>query len=353
MTTYVTYQCSTCRRFKDIALDTVRALPNKCTITKGCSGFIIAVSETQNNKPTLPVAGVEDWYARSTSKIVVQRKKKNDFISVNASANDGLVFAIQADLETQLPDYLDVEITQRRAEDVSFQEFEFSSKVVSASFSGKDSFGKILRFDAVAIAEDRVSVRLNGVQVTPTLTPNTVVFSSPLPINSQISIRVLSEKQSIDKKIRMFKNSLQTPAAVRGSWSNVQSVDMFNSGQFKKWWIYSIDSLGAIGLGKFKIKNLGVSNDAVLLLSHPPHGEIDRYLTLVVPLPNVIADFNLIRSSSNNVVIDMVDVAKIFPPIIVDPDTSIILSVFLQPVNLKKDEALPPIFTSSHIIGPV
>jgi hypothetical protein len=54
MASYVTYQCSVCRRVKDSLKDDTRAAPNQCTITKGCSGRLFKIGESSTASTIAP-----------------------------------------------------------------------------------------------------------------------------------------------------------------------------------------------------------------------------------------------------------------------------------------------------------
>src|SRR4051812_42732938 len=96
MTTYVTYSCTTCRRTKSFAKDNKRASPDHCTITKGCTGRLSPVSEQAEAQRASPLAGVDDWYARGTTRTVALEEAVEDDFELSTSASGGLVLAVKS-----------------------------------------------------------------------------------------------------------------------------------------------------------------------------------------------------------------------------------------------------------------
>ena len=353
MTTYVKYQCSLCRRLKDIEEDNVRVMPNKCIITKGCQGILTILSKSSTTSPIIPEAGLQDWYARGTVKVAKAIEPPPHPINIVTSSAGALVIALKD--AQNLPDFIDVEIVQQRAEEVSYQEFVFKPAALAAVL-GKDVSGRILRFDELAIAEDRVIVRVNGIQAFPALTPNALTFNSPLPQGSLVSIRVLLEKQIIERRIRMLKNSLQTSGGFRGSWANIRTVNRYFYGTWSKWHVYSIDTLSTLGFGQIMIKNVGFDTEVMLLLAKKPYGGIDRCLDFIIDLDTVSSDFLMNRTLPASLVIDKAFINEIYPPLSLALNESFIeadkLSIASSAITVDLASDTNSL-VSSKIIGPI
>lgn len=182
MTLYTTYQCSICRRKKDIIKDDKRAIPNLCVITKGCGGRLFPVGETTSASATAQVAGLTDWYPRGTAfnadSIEIEVEKPPVKLSTTSTAS--ITVAVSFASGVTPPQELSATLTQRKIEDISFQQYIFNTSKPSNIFSGRDSTGNNLRFDTTAIYQGRVFVLVNGIPKFNgedlILTPNTVTF---------------------------------------------------------------------------------------------------------------------------------------------------------------------------------
>lgn len=317
MTTYIKYQCSVCRRNKDIERDPLRAAPNKCTITKGCAGILIAYDQTSIPVPVAPIVGAEDWYPRGQTKVQVTPVASEETVSLATSENGALVMAVQADLESSVPDFIDIELLQRRVESVATQDYTYRPTVNTTVFTGRDANGKILRIDSAAISDGRVEVRVNGVlSETAVLTTNTVTFPSNVSAGSVVSVRVQLEKETVERTLRLTRNSLQTPTASRGAWANVDSFFRYDAGTFKRWWVYSVDTLTGLNVGKIKVISTGTVLESMLLLAHAPFEGFDRYLDFIVPTEPLLDDFLLsLEMSSNSLIVSKSLVEEIYPPL--------------------------------------
>ena len=358
MTTYIKYQCSVCRRTKDVEQDNIHVSPNKCTITKGCLGILLVLEETKIQEPVLPVAGLEDWYPRGQTRLQRQPATPIPPVRVATSASGAFVVAVKTENANALPESFDIVFLQRRSEQVAFNEYSFRTTEARSVFSGRDSNGKILRIDSTAISENRVIVRVNGViSTTATVSVNTVTFPAAQPVGTLVTIRVQLEKETIEKTITVTKNSAQTPVISRGSWSNINFVSKFNNGTYEKWWIYTADVLAGIGIGKLKIDSTSLTGyPMMLLLAHTPFSRVDRYLDFVVPLDHLFDDYYLTLPSSDSasLVIDRSSIAEIYPPLMLTPTASFITADELQTTasSAVVTDDVNEILVSSKILGP-
>jgi hypothetical protein len=356
MTTYITYKCSVCRRQKDIEEDTLRALPNKCTITKGCSGILLKIGKKNRGEEVEAVAGVEDWYPRGTKKYTTATVEPIETANLATSNGGAFVVAIREG-EFDPPDFLDLVLLQRRTEAVAYQEFAYKATTNQTVFSGKDLNGKILRFDSTAISENRVLVYLNGVPTLDvTLTTNNVEFTDGVQAGSSVRIRVQAEKEAIERTLRVTRNSLQNPVLSRGSWANVDYVDRFEEGPYKHWTLYSADILSGIGVGKIKIVDTDINGPMMILMAHSPYENADRYYDLVVDVDPLKEDFllSLESADSNSLVVNRGAMVELYPPLIIPT------AAFITPDTVEteassavvSDDDTIVLLKNSKIIGP-
>lgn len=357
MTTYIKYQCTVCRREKTLEEDKLRVTPNKCTITKACSGILQVLGTTAVPINSTPVEGLEDWYAsgsRSTSQSTASTEMA---VGIATSDVGAIVLAVREQDEGALPSTIDVTFEQRRSENVSYSEYTYRPTSATATFTGKDSSGKILRIDAAAIAEERIQVRVNGVLTTDfTATTNTITLSSPAPAGSVVSIRVQAEKETITRTVTFTRNRQLVPTVARGSWANVDLIRKFTNGVgYETWWAYSVDNTFGFGVGKLKVVSIDTSRDSVLVLAHTPFTNFDRYLNFVVPAENLMGDFPIsVDSQTRELTVDRSLVVEIYPPLrlqadsFIDPEPRVPESssaIVTDDINvlLKGDKVLGPV----------
>lgn len=362
MTTYIKYQCSICRRTKDIEEDPVRVAPNKCTITKGCGGLLLAVEKTAIQNQTLPVAGVEDWYPRGEIRTVATRTTEQETVGLATSATGAFTIAVRTTTPNILPATLTLQLIQRRTENVAFQEYVFKPTVSGTVFTGRDANGKILRIDSAAIADDRVSVRVNGVIQTPALSTNTVTFATPVSAGSNVTIRVQVEKDTIERSVTLTRNTEQTPTLSRGAWANVnvvyrqEGVGPDSKVGLTSWYLYSSDALAGLTVGKLKIGFSGITLPTMILLAHAPYRSVDRYLDFVLPVENINDDFvlEMETSSAASLVVPRSLVVEFFPPLLLYPSGSFIVPDSMETTTSSavNTDASTPVLTSAVILGP-
>lgn len=357
MTTYIKYQCTVCRREKTLEQDTLRVTPNKCTITKACSGILQVTGTTVSPINLTPVAGVEDWYADGSRTNSSNTASSEMAVGIATSEVGALVLAIKEQDEGSLPSSIDVTFEQRRSENVKYSEYTYRPTSATTVFTGKDSSGKILRIDSAAIAEDRIQVRVNGVlTIDFTATTNTITLATPAPIGSVVIIRVQAEKETITRTVSFTRNSQQIPSVARGSWANVDLIRRFTNGVgYETWWIYSIDSTNGFGVGKLRLVSIDSSREAMFVLAHTPFTSFDRYLNFILPPENLMGDFPInVESSTRDLIVDRSLVQEIYPPIrlqadaFIDPESRVTESssaLVADDINvlLKGDKVLGPV----------
>jgi hypothetical protein len=359
---YINYKCTVCRRTKAIEWDSLRALPDHCTITKGCQGRLSPQGDTKVPAPVPTLDGVTDWYPRNQVTEEQKPPLHPDQIDLATSKQGALTIAVRGASESVLSDSITLRLLQRVGEDIKFTQYTFKPQSVTSTITGKDVNGKNLRFDTAAINEDRVQVRVDGIpRPETTLNPNTATLSAPIFPGSIVDILVYSAPINVEQSIVLTRNGLGEMTDTRGSWMNVKAVEVFeiNLGARTKWWLYTADNLSGISVGKMKVINLDNAGDqAIVLTAGFPYSSHERSLTHYVPLVNLYADFNLgmvTSDATQKLVVDWKDVVEAFPTLQVNASqgfiqadtkvTSASSEVVIDDTNTR--------LASSKILGPV
>jgi hypothetical protein len=285
------------------------------------------IGETSTAEVTPPVAGLTDWYPRGVSNVVVPADIATQPFSLSTSSTGIVTVAIMAAQSwVAANQQVVLRLIQRRTDDVTYQQYQYTLTAASNTVSGKDTNGKILKFSQAAIDEGRVFVRVNGVDSIPadfaSWVPNIVTFSNILPIGTAVEVTVYSQKATIARDLLFTANQDATITANSGSWGNVNwAEDNFGA----KWFVYSCSTVSSLpNSAKFKVDGiydaLGttlVSSPAVFLLASSPFENVDRYMNYNVDISLLKADFNL--STSENTFMELnADanfVREIFPPL--------------------------------------
>jgi len=311
MTTYVSYQCSVCRRTKDILQDNVRVQPNQCTITKGCRGLLYKIGETSIASPVDPVSGLTDWYPRGERVTTPTSAPSEQKVSLSCSDNGALTLAIlMTDAAAIAYPTLRLQLRQRLSADVPFVEYVFNLIADEQIVSGKDSTGKNLRFDQNAINDGRVQVLVNGVTRSSgagatdyQASPNVITFNTALDAGTVVVVSVFGIAPTTTQVLQFTANYSVINASSVGSWSNIRWVDEYDpqtgllrSTNGERWWLYTCTALGDLSIASLLniVSVNDQTDDAVIpgvlgeiehvrfLIANPPHGSTDRYLDFYV-----------------------------------------------------------------------
>lgn len=354
---YIIYQCSVCHRKKDILKDNRRAAPNQCTITKGCEGRLFNIGETITPEMIAPMPGLEEWYPRGQTKKNVQNVRPQETIFSLSSSNSGAMAVAVLEFQSIMPTTLEIRLAQRRTEDVAYRQYTFKTKTASSvRIEGRDQNGKNMRFDQEAILEDRVFVRVNGIQIsTMTMTPNRIELAESAPINTLVDVIIYDERSIIEKTITLIRNKSMVPSSSRGAWNNIDYVIKKTVTGDLKYFIYTIDSSASIGIGRAKITSIEPAAEAMILLSSPPHASVDRYLNFVIPISNLMFDYYLI-STSTGYITDKPIVNEMYPPLQLVPGNNLSFiepDEFVETITPNSGESIEPKLVSKTILGPL
>lgn len=371
--TIQTYQCTICRRLKRAELDNVRAIPDQCTITKGCKGILNPVSGTPYVPPTKDLV---DWYPRNKKPVIRVAEEEQPRVSMSCSPNGMLTIAmLLTDAEAFAYESLSIEFNQRLSSDVSTIEYNYLTFVTTQVISGRDLQGKILRFDQTAINEERVQVKVNGVgSLTAQLSPNTVTFSPPLPPNSVVEVVVYATSPSTKVYMQFVLNHFANFAANSSAWTNIRWTEDVIKVPGKKWWVYSATSYGSASasaflqltqiVGKDSSDNLTLLSSSSLgfdnarfLLAAPPYGNADRYTQFYLSAAQMASDYKMQTAIATppTAYVEYDTLIEAYPPLVLSHDTSVSFSSYIEPdQNTAEGSTLSvPILTGNKIIGPV
>jgi len=365
MTLYVTYQCSICRRKKDLVKDDKRAIPNLCIITKGCVGRLFPTGETNSPTPTAQAAGLTDWYPRGTefAQETTVTEAELSPIKLSTTPAASITVAVLFESPATPPSSLVASITQRKIEDIAFQQYIFNAQTPRDEFSGRDSRGNNLRFDSAAIYEGRVFVLVNGVAKFSgedlTLTPNTVTFNSYVPAGSVVNVGVYVERNSVQRTLNFVRNDFET--VFQGSWHNIRHVTLPPFGD--KWVLYTCSEIGEFTtssrarLDKFESQP-GIQvplSDIKFLLASEPYGFLDRNYNFVVNADELGQNFCITAKleSLNELYIEAQFVKELFPPLSLTsqiPNSSFITDDSYEGAAVTNE--IIPSLISKKVIGP-
>lgn len=390
MNRYITYQCTVCRRTKDVERDDKRAIPSGCTITKGCGGTLFKVGDKGYAEQTPPVAGVTDWYPRGTNPLPATAKPEPEYVEFNSSSSGAIVLAVKmTEAQASAVSSLTLKMQQRRVETIPFTQFIFrifktetvtqpgQEEVKTTVVSGRDSQGRNLRIDSTAESEGRLRVRVNGVErtdytVTATGQASSISIPGELTPESVIDIIVLSEKEVEEKELTFVTNRTIVVNDLSGAWGNVRWVDRLNpllsEPTEERFWLYTCTSTASLP-SSARIKIVGLYNDtelfdpqrAVFLLASTPYSHVDRYLGLVIPLQVLQEDFKILTSnkSSRDFTTDKTNIVSIYPPLRIKrgytPQSQSLTSADVIPENSGTipTDSSTVLLTSTFINGPI
>ncbi len=328
---YITYKCTVCKRSIDLLRDDSRVRPNYCVITKGCSGTLSAVGEADIGEilPDKDDPTLVDWYPRG-SKPTPSTVQPDPSFPISTSSTGIISVALKEQQPTR--ESFILKVLERKVESIPYVQYIFRLANEASTVSGRDSQNRNLRFDQLAIDEDRIIVRVNGVERTTaageiTLTPNLVTFSDDLSVGDTVDVYVYADKESVEKNITFLVNSKVEITNNTGAWANIRYVEDVSNGvnAVNLWWCYTASNLQVISRSS-RIKVIGLFEsdgvtpilaDFLFLLASSPYYGVDRYLNFVV-LPSVVSNDFLLKSSDvspRELIVQQSLITEIYPPL--------------------------------------
>ncbi len=315
---FITYKCTVCGRTKDIQQDNTRAFINQCIITKGCTGTLYKIGETSVATTTPLVEGLVDWTPRGTTIVPAAKDAVAENVDIISSSLGAITLATP---EVLTANQLVMTLTQRLVTDTSVTDYLVQLASDTTIVSGKDSKGRIIRFDQAAIDSGRVTVFVNGVQremgttaLDFQLLPNTVIFNSIVAAGSKVVINVFAAIQTRDHTLSLVRNtSLDSDTT---AWSNVGYVlSLSNEGLTNLYTYTALSTSGLPNNAVFKLSSVTADGapipltSTVILLATPPYENVDRVMSSTLKLSNLTGDFSLqttgdtgtLQTSSDNI----------------------------------------------------
>lgn len=366
MTVYVKYQCSICRRIKDEIKDDLRVIPNSCTITKGCEGQLAKIGESLVQEPTNPVAGLTDWYPRGQKQTAVTNSTTALLQSFTTNGDGSMTLFVDS-TKVQTVNHLVLTFEQRKIENVAHQQYFYQVGSATTIITGKDSTGKILRFDQTAINDNRVVVLVDGVQRYQgalanefVLTPNTITFNTAILPGSVVDVSVFQEKTTLTVQLTAFKNSIRPRKS--SSWGNISDAN-FNNVNYT---IFTVNPAANIIPGS-RLKLLNIKDDADNLvldtpdlnhaffgLASTPFESTDRYYATILTAKTLSDDFEVLceKTFVNELLVDSMLLTDIYPPIEIPYSSYLIEDQYRSSAAIIFDTSLARL-QNSIIIGPV
>jgi hypothetical protein len=267
-------------------------------------------------------------------------------------------------------------------EDVGYQQYLFKPTIATPTVSGRDVTGKNMRFDALAINEGRVFVRVDGVsRFVGTsaneiqLTPNIITFNTPLAAGAVVDVLVYAEKNTIER-ILTFNANLTTAISVNsGSWENVSYVKTYGASGIldaESWWLYTARSVSGIGSssrmkleGVYDAANTALFTGSQLakvrfFLASSPYENVDRYLNFVVEASKLHETFALSSVMTDKIELfaDAHSQVELYPPLQLYMSSNPLISSFTKNDTITTNTNIPTDTSSvkksgTKIIGPV
>lgn len=329
-----------CRRQRDLPADSVHALLNQCTITKGCPGRLFPVGERASARQPEAIAGVEDWFPRGARSPGQPAPPAPEPVDISCSRGGALVLALRLSPTTweQIIEEVTVALEARRIDNVAQQQFNYRVSAPTTTISGPDLTGATLRFDAAAILEGRVQVRVNGalrqVGVDFTLAPDIVTFTAPLVVGDVVNV-VVYQEQVVHVKSFKFRKNEQLTGVISSAWENVRFCEQ---GTFRslppgrdRWFTFSAGPATYQHLAlssRLKLRAVSWQGGGVapaelaarvqFLLATPPYGGVDRALNRVVSGKELSEDFLMVvtgQEGNKRLAAEARAVKEIFPPL--------------------------------------
>lgn len=323
---YVKLQCSVCERQKNVLWDSIRAVPDRCTITLRCTGRLYEVERLNNiDIATTPETGVEDWYARGTPVNPVLAVG-DEWTSTATGQTKQLVIGVRAPTPPGPTATLTLPLAIRTAASKTFRQYVYRQEGSIASVSGVESGveKKVLRYTSTGPSPDVVEVYVNGIKreqglgpdqfqlydATPTTpaAPNTVVFNTAVSSAGVTQVDVIVSRpvtQDISQLI-LQRVIYDEQRVGTGAWENVDAVE-FNGDTYYLFYVDVLQTtqltLNTVLYPSGNITTLvdagptafPVWTDLIMVLANAPYTYMDRALFSVVRLSEIDGSEDVLR----------------------------------------------------------
>ena len=355
MKKYLRVTCSVCKRSIDQLVDTTHFLTDKCVITFKCEGRLFPVEYRSNaGIATAPQVGITDWRPRGStvSGTSTIADSEPTFINTSTGSLGQIVIAasaIPSDTLAGRPsgpivDAIDLVLAVRSDAPKAYRQYIFRVEGSFATINGVESGleKKVLRFSIT----DTIEVYLNGVKLeqginpenftidngtfSSNVPPNTISFNTPIALSgiTQVDVVVSAAAQTSTIPLRLLRQQSDESRLTLGSWENVDAVQSVINSSVKTLNLYSIDLEEATTLklntimtvASAKIGNTTLDLSQVfILLAREPYSQLDRYLSLVVPLSSLGFDRDYLKyfvvDGKSVVYIPQTAATSVYPPL--------------------------------------
>jgi hypothetical protein len=333
MNTTRAYKCTVCNKIKNIQNDPIRAVPNSCTITLGCTGSLNLLDTQGKNVQD----SQSDWVARGQNTSTITSVTSEPIALMSVSSNGALTLAVKmSDAEALNAESLNVKFEQRRTESVKFAQFTFMASASTNTISGKDNRGRNLRIDSAAVTDGRIRIKVNGVTREDfTVTPGqnaSVQFTTAITLGSTVDIFVYFEKEVEERTLQFVPNWKLSVNSLAGAWGNVKWVflpDKVTKAE-TKYWLFTATSTASMLPSSYarlvdivRIETNNPTTTAVqlenteFLFSKKPFSHFDRFIWGTLPATSANESFQMLTSnrSIRDFTITAKLVASVFPAI--------------------------------------
>jgi len=392
MAIYNVFQCSVCKRIKDILQDPVHAAPNQCTITKGCSGFLFPIGETTVLTPPTPIAGLTDWYPRGQKPSSVPLAPTEQTVDLSTSETGVITMALYVPTANapssnnpwgaSPPQNVVAAFTQQLTQDIPYNEFIFNIGATTTIIQGQDSTGKNLRFSLTNVADGLVFVLVNGVASFPGDTPggwttsiaNQITFNNPISAGAIVTVAVFVQPPTATVFLNFNLNQALLLSTNSGSWGNIRWVEEYDptTGALKpyKWWLYSCTEVADLG-NSARLSFIGVFTDNTMtnpvlpyaatptdfsgvrfLLASPPYDNTDRYLNFYIDGDLIAGEYSLVTATSTitELFADTSVMVELYPPFQLI-ETANLSTSYISADTYPTDDSVPLSTPESLLVG--
>jgi hypothetical protein len=291
---FITYECDTCKRAKDLPVDLIHGFVDKCTITKNCTGrlFPIKAKNLRDILPTKGAAGLQNWSPRGTNSPSVSSVNQLIEYDISSNVNRAMTLISKEPFATA-PSTYSLSFTVQLDSVQDYIEYDYTLASGSKIVIGKDTSGKTLRF----LPTDLINVYVQGVlrpQADATLgyTLNyqsdvgySVEFNTAQSFATSVKIVVFQGVTLTETTPLYFtKNSI---LSIDSAWANVEAVNLAG----EQWTVYTCTSTTGLPdnsqLNLYEVALDPIKSrleDFYFLLSYSPYSIADRVYSIGVQL---------------------------------------------------------------------
>ena len=261
--TYVTYQCSTCKRTIDKEFNPNNAFIEKCSITYSCTGKLYKVAEKNSLNLITPVVdGIENWRPRNTKITNITYEKHDDLLYfAGTTESNKLTIGVKRSTLSESSYGIKLRIATVKDKVQPVTEYYFKVTNPTNTFSGNDN--SLEQNPVLFDSSDTVLVYVDGVKQQPNANPifgtyatnkevasvptNTISFYDPLQVNKIVTIVVM---KLIDLNYGVFRFVKHGISVDGSTWNNFKSITKFNdkTNQNEIFDLYTLDSIEGVAI---------------------------------------------------------------------------------------------------------